>query len=507
MELPSDTPAEVVAAAASGPRTPQFDPTVGISVPVPTGTAVNRLVVIGDSLSQGFQSGAVFNTSLSYPAIIAYQLGWLDDFRFPHYGGPGGLPLNIELLLRTLEDRFGRKLDVWEVPLALFVARDFMDRVEDYWERGPGSVLPTFTAINHNLSEYGWDLRDALTVTARSCEAALHQPHDDFITQIVENNGQRSTLRVLPRGTDAEKDMTAFDAAAALGKDGIETLIVFLGANNALRSVTELRVHWSGDSFRDPTAKGAYTVWRPEHFASEYAEVVAAVEKVGAQRVILCTVPHVTIAPIARGLGGKIEPGSRYFPYYARPWDTERDFDPQRDAHITGAQAWAVDTAIDMYNNGIEQAVADARRSGKDWYLCDIAGLLERVASRRYIDDVNARPPWWTPYPLPKALADLVPVPDSRFLTADGRGGRASGGLFSLDGVHPTTVAYGIVAQELMKIMTRAGVRFGNTDVDFDRLVRRDTLVRTPPQILDSTLGIIGWADEHLGFLKRVFGL
>ena len=28
----------------------------------------------------------------------------------------------------------------------------------------------------------------------------------------------------------------------------------------------------------------------------------------------------------------------------------------------------------------------------------------------------------------------------SRFLTADGRGGRATGGLFSLDGVHPTTV-------------------------------------------------------------------
>ena len=39
---------------------------------------------------------------------LAYTLlPGLDRFRFPRYGGPGGLPLNIELLLRTLEERFG----------------------------------------------------------------------------------------------------------------------------------------------------------------------------------------------------------------------------------------------------------------------------------------------------------------------------------------------------------------------------------------------------------------
>lgn len=507
MELPSDTPADVVEAAAAGPRLPKFDSTLGIPVVPAAGPVGHRLVVIGDSLSQGFQSGAVFNTDLSYPSIIAWQLGWFDSFRFPRYGGPGGLPLNIELLLRTLEERFGTSTDVWEIPLALFAARGFMDQVEDYWERGPGSVAPTFSAINHNLSVYGWDVRDALTKTAASCEAALHQPHDDLLSQIVENNGERTALRVLPRGSDAEKKMTVFDAAAELGKECIETLVVFLGANNALRTVTDLRVQWSGNKFRDPDGKRDYTVWQPDHFAQEYAEVLAAIRKINAQHVILCTVPHVTIAPIARGLGGKVETGSRYFPYYARPWVRDADFDPRRDQHITGAQAWAVDTAIDLYNTGIERAVASARRVGKDWHLFDVAGLLERVASRRYVDDVNARPSWWTPYPLPKALTDLAPVPDSRFLAADGMGGRATGGLFSLDGVHPTTVAYGVLAQELMNIMAGAGVQFDSPTVDFDRLVRRDTLVRTPPQNLDQTLGLIGWADEHLGFVKRIFGL
>lgn len=36
MELPSDTPADVVEAAAAGPRVPKFDSTLGISV-VPAG--------------------------------------------------------------------------------------------------------------------------------------------------------------------------------------------------------------------------------------------------------------------------------------------------------------------------------------------------------------------------------------------------------------------------------------------------------------------------------------
>jgi hypothetical protein len=103
-------------------------------------------------------------------------------------------------------------------------------------------------------------------------------------------------------------------------------------------------------------------------------------------------------------------------------------------------------------------------------------------------------------------------VPDSRFLTSDGQGGRATGGLFSLDGVHPTTVGYGILAQELIQVMRRAGVEFRTPDgavrpdpvtVDFTRLVRRDTLVTRPPQNLTSTLGILAWADEALDFLPR----
>jgi hypothetical protein len=505
-------------------REPVWDPTLGI--PVDTawqGTPAHRLVSIGDSLTQGFASGAVFQTDLSYSAIVAAELGWA-GLRYPRFGGPGGLPLNIELLMRTLEQHFGADLNWWELPMALFRGRQFMDEVEDYWERGPGAMLPTPTATNHVLGIYGWDLRDALVRTADSCAAEIGQVTDDLIHQIVQNHGARAALRVLPRATEADRRSTVFDAAATLGAQtgaqpgddtdhGIETLVVFLGANNALGAVTGLRVVWSEQGYDDLSRKDAFTVWRPSHFIAEFNRVVTKVQAIRARHVILCTIPHVTIAPIARGVAGKVRPDSRYFPYYTRPWISDRDFDAGRDPAITEDEARAVDSAIDEYNDAITAVVAEARRGGRDWYVLDIAGLLDRLASRRYLETPQARPAWWRPYPLPPELATLDPVPDSRFLTGDATG-RRSGGLFSLDGVHSTTVGYGIIAQELIDIMVRAGVvfyqpdgqtpRVGPVRVDFTRLIRRDTLLTHPPANVTDGLRVLGWADEALDLMRRV---
>ena len=524
LALPEGTPAEVADRARSEMREPVSDPTLGIGIAPTTATETppHRFVAIGDSLTHGFQSGAVFNTDISYSAIIAHELGW-DGFRYPRYGGLGGLPFNIELLLRELESRFGAEISPWEVPFALFAARGWMDRSEDYWERGAGATAPQLGAFNHALAVYGWDLRDALSKTAQSCLDDLDAVKDDFLKQNIEHSSERAALRVYPQTPESTRTMTLFDVATALGKDhgdevecGIETLVIFLGANNALKSVTDLKVVWSGADYKDMDKKNDYTVWQPVHFTNELNEVRDQVAEIGARNVIWCTVPHVTIAPVARGIGGKLRAGSRYYPYYTRPWIGESDFDSQRDPHITGPEARAVDYAIDMYNEAITEMVREARSESnpRQWFLLDIAGLMDRLASRRYITDANARPPWWTPYPLPPLLQTQNPIPDSRFLTSDGQGGRATGGLFSLDGVHPTTVGYGLIAQEMMNIMDGAGVSFRNAKgalrsspvtVDFARLIRRDTLLRRPPQNLRPGLDMLAWADEALDMVRRSF--
>ena len=63
-QVPDDAPGDVKEAAKGYPRTPTFDPTLGRKVRIRwKGTPSNRLVTLGDSLTHGFQSGAVFNTA------------------------------------------------------------------------------------------------------------------------------------------------------------------------------------------------------------------------------------------------------------------------------------------------------------------------------------------------------------------------------------------------------------------------------------------------------------
>ncbi|OUD00546.1 hypothetical protein [Streptomyces swartbergensis] len=116
-----------------------------------------------------------------------------------------------------------------------------------------------------------------------------------------------------------------------------------------------------------------------------------------------------------------------------------------------------------MYNKAITDEVSSKRHAGRDWYLMDTAGLLDQLAAKRYIDDPNAQPTWWQPYRLPPQLAALAIPPNSRFLTSDGNE-RTDEGLSSLGGVHPTTVGYGIIAQELVNVMRLARVEFRHPD-------------------------------------------
>jgi hypothetical protein len=492
--LDSGTPPDVVVTDRARPRIE--DPTLGQplgapgpDVPELAAEPAHGLITIGDSLTHGVSSGAVFRTDLSWPAIAARSLGI--DLAVPSYGGPlGGLPLNLEGLLRGLQDKFGdgfNPLEVLTLPVAL---HELGDSNEDYWERGPGSAPPPIGVRYENLGIYGWDVRDCLSYTAGRATARIgaQPPKDDFLGLKPANDNDIAALSVLaPFGVAA----TQIDAAAWHGADGgIDTLVIAHGANNALPVVVEKRVAWSDTDFRDLDAKGQYTIWRPTHFAEEYAELVKAVCSISARRVVLATVPHVTVAPIAKGVnpqepGQKWRPGSRYFPYYTDPWIDEADFRPTKHRHITHQQARAVDSAIDQFNDTILDAVRHARAEGRDWFVLDLCGILDGVALRRFATDKQAADRnGWEPYPLPEPLADL----DTRFFQSD-RTGRRQGGLFGLDGVHPTTSGYGVIASALLDVLAAGGV--SSTPIEFAALRRQDTLNHNPPALLEPVLGLV----------------
>ncbi|MCC5670759.1 hypothetical protein LC653_45165 [Nostoc sp. CHAB 5784] len=539
-----DAPEEVINALRIEPREPEQHPTLGISVSVNReGTPRHRLVTIGDSLTQGFQSGAIFNTKLSYPMLIAREMGWDKNFRYPTYPSPGeGLPMNLERLIRELSNRFQVADGINGIDLAFVIPWlwRYFNEIENYWERGQGRQAPEKGLVNHNLAIYGWDLRNTLSRNADIAKIAIQEklPKEDanllnldlnFLRQTPEHANEIATLWVLNTARDSfEKALSPLEAALKLSQegnletsqgDGIECLIILIGANNALGSILTFQIKWSGKDFQDMTKNDEYTVWLPSHFKAELDMIVELVKQIKARHVIWGTVPHVTIAPFARGInkdekGHKVKPASRYFPYYAPFWFTEETFDPVRHIHITANQARAIDSVIDKYNEYIVDAVRQGREQGKDWYLFETVALLDRLAARRYIDDEQARPKWWTKYTLPPAIDALQPKPDSRCFNSNSHG-RQQGGLFSLDGIHPTTIGYGILAQEIIKVMELAGIKFYEHDgvterktgiqINFESLIREDTLISQPPTAVSAVLDFIGWLDMTTNAVSQMY--
>lgn len=110
---------------------------------------------------------------------------------------------------------------------------------------------------------------------------------------------------------------------------------------------------------------------------------------------MLATVPHVTVAPVAKGVnpdapGAEVAPGSRHCP--TTPWIVEADFRPAKHRSLTHPQARAIDSAIDQYDDTIAEAVRHARTEDRDWYLFDMCSVLDGLAQRRYVnDDVDYR--------------------------------------------------------------------------------------------------------------------
>ena len=434
-----------------------------------------KLVAIGDSLTQGFQSLAIQKTNLSYPAMIAECLGIpIPDFRVPDFMGKGGLPFNIEWLSRELEIKYGKDIGIFEWPFATDHIIDLLDDVEDYWERGKGAQ-PKKDSLYHNLAVWGFEVADAYAVNSDMCKEAIKNFKDDWFRPPSEPR-LRTAYRVLnPAQRPERSNDTQIEVAKRIKEqDGeIENLIVWLGANNCLGTVVRLKIDETGDDSPGPCSNK--TLWTPAAFKKEYDELAAQIQGIGAKNVYVATVPHVTIPPITRGVmksRGKLPKSRKYYDYYTRFFIRDKNFDPKKDPYLTGSEAEKIDTYIDEFNVTIR-----SHAQGKGWHVVDTCSLLDKLAVRR-----NYGKPT---YGFPPELQDLT----IRFFEIESSGRIENGGLIALDGVHPTTCGYGIVAQEFITVMR--GQNPGIRDINFSEIRRTDSLVSRPPQTLNDVFGML----------------
>ncbi len=226
--------------------------------PSPASTGDDRRL-----LAHGFQSGAVFNTDISSPAIIAYELGWPDIPRTPATAAPVVCRSTSSCCCASSRGGSGPGSTGGRCRWRSFRAAAVDGRDRGLLGAGSGGEGPRARAIKHNLAVYGWDLRDALDLTAPGMPAT---PCTARRTTCQAAGGGRQRARRpagLPDRAGAGAVADPVRRRAELGRDdaggdtdrGIETLIVLLGANNALPSVTGLEVIWSGDGYDDLDAR------------------------------------------------------------------------------------------------------------------------------------------------------------------------------------------------------------------------------------------------------------
>lgn len=481
-----------------------------------------KLVVIGDSLSQGVQSGAISRTDLAYPAMIAKCLSEDEEtFEKPNMNGEGGLPLNLENLFNLLAQRYGARINWLELIPATLTVRSFLDRVEDYWERGEG-IKPSFTGpIHHNLAVLGFQLGDSDTLTEAICRRHLPLPNDDIIAQIPESPIYRAAIRTLnPRLATEQKNLSQITSAKKIAREqgGIENLIFWLGSNNCLGTVIDLEISYSQAEDAERLSHQRHcNLWRPEHFQRLLERITPQIEEIGAREVYIATIPHVTIPPVSRGISlNQVQELSDdgYYEFYTHFWVWDTDFrkNPQKYPFLTRTEAREIDQTIDEYNVMLRR---ESQRRG--WHLVDISSQLDLLAFRRQ----KGQPQYQFPAELITALranpqtkerftAAGQPILDTRYLRFNRQARRPDmkyqGGIISLDGIHPTTIAYGLIADNFLKVMQQETNTKVLNQLNWQEIVQKDSLINQLPPNLSSLQDTLGFLYSQRILLSLIQG-
>ena len=464
-----------------------------------------KLVAIGDSLTQGFQSGAILKTEWSYPSMIARALGLSvpTDFRIPSFFG-SGLPINIEELLRFMATELGDEISIDEWILRFpFLLERFIDDVEDLYERGRGRKPSTFRGQFHNLAVWGFRVLDTFRINSEYCDHVIKKSEgwieDDFLG--LPNAPMYRTARMVlnPAKEKDKGTWTQIDNLQAINdEEGVENLIIWLGANDCLGTVGSLSLKEMPSTFSSevPEERGKFNLTHPDIFKKDYATLIASVKAAisADTRVFVGTIPYVTIPPITQGIG-KLPADSKYFDYYGRFFADEHNFNPFFNSKLTGAEIEKIDATVDEFNQIIRSEVSSA---GDNFHLVDLGGILNSLAVKRNHLTNSPDEPLRSYYQSlglsDHPLLSLDPVPNALLLKTQ-HSIRKSGGLFSLDSVHPSTIGYGIAAEAFLRKMQDVGVKDANPlHLDWRQIIAQDSLLQSPPALWDD---IINGAERN----------
>lgn len=471
---------------------------------------------MGDSLSQGFKNGCIHRTDLSFPAILARSLGKV-PFEQPSFSAQGGIPINLEVLIRSLSEKYGDDITIRNSFGAATDVFKTLKRVKAYWEGRTRSLKTEQHTPYHNQSIWGFAISEVLNMNEKLSREYIRENKIRYsVFNILPDHAMYTTARLVLNPTFGPKHAlhSMTDNIRELHEDGgIENLICCIGHNNIVSSVTGMKLTYSEKSdILAPYAERKCTVYRPDHFKTEMRTLYETLSKLDIRRVFVPTIPYVTIPPAIRGVNPDgTDPVGGYYDYYSHFWIWDDEFDPGRHEHITRLQAIELDQVVDQYN----QIIRDLAREF-DFHVVPIARHVSAVARRRRGANSVA--------PLPKEFIHALKKNEStRYLAEETNRIRIStdyirmneqngridrGGIFSLDGLHPTTIGYGLMANIYRMRMEEAGVEF-EKPIDWDWIIENEPLITDPPPLLNNLRNMLRFLTldnhERLAFIGKNF--
>jgi hypothetical protein len=491
-----------------------------------------ELFTIGDSISQGFMSLAAARTDLSYSTLIAGILK-VDPYHYPGWLHGGGHPVNLEEIFRRLQDRLGSNIKRLEYLRAVWIISRYLDKMENYYERGPGKASLPYQHGNiqyfHNIAVRGFDVADAWLVTPALCIKEINSCKKSGRSNIFGTPSKsfyRTALQVLnPSRNPAFGNFSALDWLdyhhnRNASEKGVKNLILWLGANNVLSTVLYMKVKMTPNSdgqrphqLDNPTrVNKGWNLWHPVDFRLEYQELINRVDNIMRKndqadwKVFIGTVPHVTIAPFAKGVGPsyriKVNGEYRtYFKYYTYvPF--EYDFAHESNRKITIDQALFIDTCIDQYNEDIRNILAAKNNTygTQKYYVVDICDALGRMAVKRNDYQVT--------YDFPDFFRFQYPPVNTKYYHADyyrkeKKKVLSQGGVFSLDGVHPSAIGHGLLAWEFLKVMDKARNQQWQHMLNWPEIFLSDDLYQDPLPIVSQIYQYDWLATRFVRFVQR----
>lgn len=491
---------------------------------------MGKLFTIGDSISQGFRSGGTAFTENAYSTYLASALGISEGaYRFLRWPEEK-LKFDLERIFRMVQTRYGTEVNGLEWFRIFFDISAFLDKAEDYYERGGGALGTPIQSYPHeftdNCAVEGMRIADAWEVTPSLCEERIKEDSDGLSNNkglaVASSPFYRAAYRVLnPKAKSKYKQYSAIRWLQHVAEsEGVDNLLLWLGANNALGTIFDLKVKMtpgssgSHGSRKDPRSP-QYNLWHPKDFAHDYAllldKVVTTLKnnKSADWKAYVGTVPLVTIAPMLEGFGearlvddprnqaGVPKKQFRYYQFYKYYGVNESTALRDENKFMRFRDALFIDKVILKYNETIKDLVARKNAElGRDAFVVvDMSTVLSNMAWKR-----NSGMP---SYEYPPELQWLYPPLNTKFYRVNAEGEVTDGGIFSLDGIHPTVIGQGIIAHEFLEAFKKNGSADSGASIDWSRVISDDALRNDPIAVLHDIVEV----DQAIDFFVQAVSL